>query len=110
MLRRVTILIIAVFCFVPVLKAENLFDIISEKKPSTLLKLMKAIRSGADVNQPGKDGENLLAMAIFRNGDRTIIRALIDAGAKLDAETEGQLMPAVAFNRDASLLRFLASM
>jgi hypothetical protein len=105
-MRRVSFILLAMLlCFQPVIFAENLFEIVESRAPGSLLRLMKAIHAGADVNQPGKDGQNLLTVAICNNCDRTVIRALINAGAMMDEETERTVMQVVAYNLDASLLR-----
>lgn len=41
-----TLLILMVLCFVSIVNAENLFDIIVQKDSTALLKLMKAITTG----------------------------------------------------------------
>ncbi|HQB81866.1 MAG TPA: hypothetical protein PLR50_00100, partial [Candidatus Rifleibacterium sp.] len=98
------------FSFNSAVFAENLEEIISNRQPDALLKLTRAIREGADVNKPVEDGSSLLSTAILTGCDRTIIKALIDAGAKLDAETERNVMSAfTVFRDDAATLKFLAS-
>lgn len=98
------------FSFNSAVFAENLEEIISNRQPGALLKLTRAIREGADVNKPVEDGSSLLSTAILTGCDRTIIKALIDAGAKLDAETERNVMSAfTVFRDDETTLRFLAS-
>lgn len=88
--------------------SENLFSIVESASSRSLLDLTRAIRQGADVNQSGKNGENLLASAIVANGDRKIIQVLIDAGATLEPDLEWGVMSMVAGHRqDESLLRFL---
>ncbi len=98
------------FSFQSAAFAESLEEIINNRQPGALLKLTRAIREGADVNKPGEDGNNPLATAILNGCDRTILKALIDAGAKLDARTENNVMSAfMVFRDDETTLRFLAS-
>lgn len=98
------------FSFNSAVFAENLEEIISSRQPGALLKLTRAIREGADVSKPGMDGSNPLATAILSGCDRTILRTLIDAGAKLDADTERNVMSAfTVFRDDETTLRFLVS-
>ncbi len=98
------------FSFQSAAFAENIEEIINDRQPGTLLKLTRAIREGADVNKPGEKGGNLLATAILNGCDRTILKALIDAGAKLDSNAERDVMSAfTVFRDDATTLKFLAS-
>lgn len=109
MLRKI-IPFALLFSFNSAVFAENLEEIISNRQPGALLKLTRAIREGADVNQPAEDGSSLLSTAILNGCDRTIIKALIDAGARLDAETAGNVMSAfTALRDDTTTLRFLVS-
>ena len=90
--------------------AENIEEIINNRQPGALLKLTRAIREGADVNKPGEDGNTPLATAILTGCDRTILKALIDAGAKLVSNAERDVMSAfTVFRDDATTLKFLAS-
>ena len=98
------------FSFQSAAFAENIEEIINNRQPGALLKLTRAIREGADVNKPGEDGSTPLATAILTNCDRTIIKALIDAGAKLDAATQRDVMSAFSvFRDDETTLKFLVS-
>lgn len=49
--------------------------------------------------------KEMVKTAICKYDDRTVLRALINAGARMDDETERTVMQVVAYHLDVSLLR-----
>lgn len=82
--------------------AENrLFDAVSSADPR---EVRDAIKSGADPNRPNEDGQTPLLWAVqAANPSLSVIRALLDAGALVDAADGDGNTPLIVSVRDESL-------
>ena len=87
-----SILLMVLFClFQSAAFSEDLFSIIENQNAGSLLKLVKAIRAGADINQPGENGMTPLMHAAAKPGNEQLMKALTKHGAKVDARDNNDL-------------------
>lgn len=74
----------------PMSKTDQLFLALSEGGPTDDLvqTIARLVAEGADLSETDEDGDNALEAAALRRLDLQVLQALVDAGARVSADTE----------------------